>query len=79
MMEAVQSSETLVDSYQSTQCYNLEDSHFHRIMYYKFLQKCKLFCNSVYLTNLQLTLKDTLLEDEFIINQFIWGVLTGLL
>jgi hypothetical protein len=28
MLEAVQSSETLVNSYQSTQHYNTEDSHF---------------------------------------------------
>jgi hypothetical protein len=29
MMEAVQTSETLVNSYQSTQLYNPEDSHLH--------------------------------------------------
>jgi hypothetical protein len=29
MMEAVQTSETLVNSYQSTWCYNPEDSHLH--------------------------------------------------
>jgi hypothetical protein len=29
MMEAVQTSETLVNSYQSTRCYNPEDSHLH--------------------------------------------------
>jgi hypothetical protein len=29
MMEAVQTSETLVNSYKSTQCYNSEDSHLH--------------------------------------------------
>jgi hypothetical protein len=27
MMEAIQTSETLVNSYQSTRCYNAEDSH----------------------------------------------------
>jgi hypothetical protein len=29
MMEVVQTSETLADSYQSTQHYNPEDSHLH--------------------------------------------------
>jgi hypothetical protein len=29
MMEAVQTSETLVNSYQCTRRYNPEDSHFH--------------------------------------------------
>jgi hypothetical protein len=29
MMEAVQTSETLANSYQSSRCYNPEDSHLH--------------------------------------------------
>jgi hypothetical protein len=34
MIDAVQSSETLVNLYQSTQCYNPEDSNLQWINYY---------------------------------------------
>jgi hypothetical protein len=43
MMEAVQTSETPVNSYQSIQCYNPEDSHLHTHLceslksYYEFV------------------------------------------
>jgi hypothetical protein len=33
MMEAVQTSETLVNSYQSTRLYNPEDSHLHSLLF----------------------------------------------
>jgi hypothetical protein len=29
MMEAARTSETLINSYQTTRCYNPEDSHLH--------------------------------------------------
>jgi hypothetical protein len=38
MMEAARTSETLVNFYQSTRCYNPEDSHLQLISYFFYEQ-----------------------------------------
>jgi hypothetical protein len=68
MMEALRTSETLVNFYQTTQRYNLEDSHLsiHTVLVYtncrrgmrvQIVKDCDIFFSSLLLHRLSLNLK----------------------